>query len=87
MPDTASAPLTLLTITEKQRDSLAAALHNSERSRFMQDQIVADLSRQLAAAQARIAELEKGAGTDDDLANPPLMKVVGSAPIGDVGQA
>lgn len=57
--------LTPLSITEKQRDFIAAQFHNLERDKAMllqaialKDAAIADLSRQLTEAQARISELE-----------------------------
>lgn len=63
-------PLTPLSITEKQRDFVAAQFHNLERDKALllqllalKDTAIADLSRQLTEAQAQIAQFAPQSGS------------------------
>ena len=78
-------PLTAQTITEQQRNVLSVALLNSERN-------VALLNQALAAANARIAELEatkKDDAVPDNLksfaSGPPYESSVSGEPIARIG--
>ena len=83
-------PLTVLSITEKQRDFLAAQFHNLERDKALllqaialKDAAISDLSKQLVAAEGRAKFLAERLAvvTGEDRVNEIPAEVFKAKPV------